>query len=110
VPSATDACVKNLMVVDRHVPVPIDLGHLRLDPFYYPVGFVGQARSETSSAFLEGRLNAELAELFAAAGATWPLDRRGLEALLASRVVVSSSREARRRAERRSGTPSSRLP
>lgn len=95
VPSATDASVKNVIVRPDGSPVLIDLGNLRLDPFfYYPVGLVAMARGHVLEQFLTGDLDAELNELYAAAGARPPLGEDGKKALLALRLAMTSHREA----------------
>lgn len=95
VPTATDATAKNLVVTAAGVPVPIDLGRLRRDPFFlYPVGILGDARPDVLRAFLTGELDAEVRGMLDAAGVAWPLDADGRAALLAVRLLLESHREA----------------
>lgn len=94
VPTATDASVKNLIITGEERPVPIDLGNIRLDPFFYfPVGVVIMARGSVLQAYLAGGLDEELAALMRAAGSDFPVDP-GREALLALRLALTSRREA----------------
>lgn len=95
VPSATDANPKNLLVVDRRTPVAIDLGDLRLDPFFsFPVGFVELVRGDVLDAYLAGALDEQVDGLFTAAGAGWPEGDRPRETLLAVRIGLVSNRRA----------------
>lgn len=95
VPSATDASVKNVIVRPDGSPVLIDLGNLRLDPFfYYPVGLVAMARGQVLDEYLTGGLDAELDELYAAARALPPVGKDGRTAVLALRLAMTSHRDA----------------
>ncbi len=90
VPAATDATVRNLVVVDGRA-VPIDLGDLAPAAFFeYPLGMVANARPHGLAAYLAGDLDREVAALFAAAGTSWPLDDEGRVTLLAVRVALAT--------------------
>lgn len=95
VPSATDASVKNLIITGDGRPVAIDLGNLRLDPFFsYPLGVVTTARGVVLEQFVAGGLDEELTALLGAAAPDFPLHGAGPEALLALRLAVVSRRAA----------------
>lgn len=97
VPSATDASVKNLIIVRGDRPVPIDLGNLRLDPFfYYPIGVITMARGAVLEHYLNGGFDEQVAELFAAAGSTFSCNGRMRLTLLALRMALTSNRETNR--------------
>lgn len=90
VPAATDATVRNLVVVDGRA-VPIDLGDLAPAAFFeYPLGMVANARPHGLAAYLAGDLDREVDALFAAAGASWPLDDEGRVTLLAVRIALAT--------------------
>ena len=94
VPSAMDATVRNLIVVDGR-PVLIDLGDVRLDPFFaFPIGMIANARPDGLAAYLDGELDSDVAALFAAAESTWPLSHGGREALIGVRICIASYQEA----------------
>lgn len=90
VPAATDATVRNLVVVAGR-GIPIDLGDLAPAAFFeYPMGMVANARPHGLAAYLGGELDREVAALFAAAGSEWPLDEEGRVTLLAVRVALAT--------------------
>lgn len=95
VPSATDASVKNLIITSSGSATPIDLGNIRLDPFfYYPVGLVTMARGEVLTQYSAGRMDDAVGTLFSAVGCPYPLDERSRSVLLALRSALTSHREA----------------
>lgn len=95
VPSATDASVKNLIITGDGRPVAIDLGNLRLDPFFsYPLGVVTMARGVVLEQFVAGGLDEELSVLLGPAAPDFPLHGAGREALLALRLALVSRRAA----------------
>ncbi|WP_251150476.1 hypothetical protein [Cellulosimicrobium sp. Marseille-Q4280] len=97
VPSGTDANVKNLIVVSRRTPVPIDLVTVRDDPFFYfPLGIVGNARGPVLQTYLDGGLDGEMHRLFQAAGSRFDASASGRLSLLAARVLVATLHQARR--------------
>lgn len=103
VPAATDATVRNLVVVAGRA-VPIDVGDLTPGAFFeYPLGMVANARPHGLAAYLAGELDEEVAALFAAAGATWPLDAEGRVTLLAVRVALATLADVRSAPERTGG-------
>lgn len=94
VPSASDPRPKNIVVYEDLVPVPIDIGRLRLDPFfYYPIGFVAHAGHGVRDAYLRGELDVDFDRLFAASGADYEADERGRLGLLAVRTLVAAYKE-----------------
>ncbi|MEJ7635248.1 hypothetical protein [Aeromicrobium sp.] len=94
IPSATDPRPKNSVILGDLTPVAIDLGSLRLDPFfYYPVGFVAHAGRGVRDAFLEGELDADFERLFTAAGARYRANEQGRLGLLALRTLIASYKE-----------------
>lgn len=94
VPSAYEASAKNLMVTTDGIPVPIDLGDLRPEPFFaYPLGIVVAGGESIVKAFLDGGLDAEFALLFDAAGAPWDSSRGGREGWLLVRLAYAAARD-----------------
>ncbi|THE08623.1 hypothetical protein E1I21_01970 [Microbacterium oleivorans] len=94
IPSAYEATAKNLMVSRGQRPVPIDLGDLQMQPFFvYPLGVLIAAGGEVLEAFRRGEFDAELAELWAAAGLEWSRDAAQRDGALVARAAFAAVRD-----------------
>lgn len=106
VPSAREANLKNLVVLDDLGVAPIDLGDLTLLPsIWYPLGIVGEAGGEVMAQFRQGIFDGQVAALLG--------DRAALrlgrhdewrDQLLVARLIYAAWWDARASA----GSPNSR--
>lgn len=98
VPSAIEANAKNLIVRPDGRPAPIDLGDLRLDPYFvYPLGILIAAGPEVMERFLGGMTDLALGSLVAAAGESWSGTAEQRRGLLLTRAAYAAMRDARLR-------------